>query len=193
MKLVIDQLDNAKIHQLVDLMRALKERGGRLFFIGLGGGAGNSIHAVCDFSKLVGIETYTVMDNVASLTAQINDNGWEFSIANLLRERRLRSSDMVFVFSVGGGSLTHNISSSLVRGLQYAKHVQATIAGIVGRDGGYTATVADVCVIIPTVNCLHITPHTEVFQAAIWHLLVTHPKLLDAPMKWESVTQPIKV
>jgi D-sedoheptulose 7-phosphate isomerase len=161
--------------------------GGGFFFLGVGGGAGHASHAVNDFRKIAGIEAYTPTDNVSELTARINDEGWESVFANWLKGSRLSENDMVFVFSVGGGDLERNISPNLVRALQYAKNVGATICGIVGRDGGYTAQVADACVIIPTVNPDRVTPHTESFQALIWHLLVSHPRLQMSAMKWESL------
>jgi len=172
---------------MVDLLVALRERGGRLFFLGVGGGAGHASHAVNDFRKIAGIEAYTPTDNISELTARVNDDGWETVFVNWLKGSRLNGNDMVFVFSVGGGDLERNISANLVRALQYAKEVGATICGVVGRDGGYTAQVADACVIVPTVNQQTVTPHTEAFQAVIWHLLVSHPALRVAEMKWESV------
>ncbi|MBI2887072.1 MAG: SIS domain-containing protein [Chloroflexi bacterium] len=186
MRQIIEQLDAGAVDRLVDLLVAVRARGGRAFFIGVGGGAGNASHAVCDFRKLAGIESYSPLDNVSELTAQINDNGWDLSLAAWLRESRLRREDLVFVFSVGGGNLAHNISVNLVRALEYAKEVGAAVAGVVGRDGGYTAQVADACIVVPTVNPQTVTPHTEAFQAVLWHLLVSHPSLQVAPMKWES-------
>jgi len=165
---ILRQVDLDAIECMVDLLIQLRERGGRLFFLGSGGGAGHASHAVNDFRKITGIEAYTPTDNVSELTARINDDGWENCYADWLKGSRLNSNDMVFVFSVGGGSLEHNISPNLVRALQYAKEVGATICGIVGRDGGYTAQVADACVVIPTVNPETVTPHTESFQALIW-------------------------
>jgi len=175
------------IDRTVELLVSLRSRGGRLFILGVGGSAGNASHAVNDFRKIAGIEAYAPTDNVSELTARINDDGWDSSFANWLRVSRLRKTDLVFVFSVGGGDLARNISPNLVRALEYAKEVGADICGIVGRDGGYTAKVANVCVIVPTVNTETITPHTEAFQAVVWHLLVSHPSLLKAEMKWESV------
>jgi D-sedoheptulose 7-phosphate isomerase len=184
---ILSRLDVEAIERIVDLLIALRNRGGRLFFLGVGGGAGHASHAVNDFRKIAGIEAYTPTDNVSELTARINDDGWESVFVNWLKGSRLSENDMVFVFSVGGGDLERNISPNLVRALQYAKNVGATICGIVGRDGGYTAQVADACVIIPTVNPDRVTPHTESFQALIWHLLVSHPRLQMSAMKWESL------
>ncbi len=184
---ILNRLDRCAIERTADLLLELRERGGRLFLLGVGGGAGHASHAVNDFRKLVGIEAYAPTDNVSELTARVNDEGWETVFVNWLKISRLRDKDMVFVFSVGGGDLKRNISPNLVRALEYARQVGATICGVVGRDGGYTAQVADACVIVPTVNPETVTPHTEGFQAVIWHLLVSHPALLAAPMKWESV------
>lgn len=183
---VLKQLDVEAIERTVERLAELRQAGGRLFILGVGGGAGHASHAVNDFRKICGIESYAPTDNVSELTARINDDGWETSFANWLRGSRLSSRDMVFVFSVGGGDLERNISVNLVRALQEAKRVGATICGVVGRNGGYTAQVADVCVLVPVVNSATITPHTEAFQAVIWHLLVSHPKLKYSEMKWES-------
>src|SRR5258705_4613569 len=166
---VLKGLDKAVINKMVDLLVQVRERQGRLFILGIGGGAGHASHAVNDFRKIAGLEAYTPTDNVSELTARINDDGWETSYANWLRGSRLRAGDMVFVFSVGGGDAVRNISTNLVRALQYAKEAGARIAGVVGRDGGYTAQVADVCVVVPTVNPSNVTPHTESFQAFVWH------------------------
>ncbi len=184
---ILNRLDTTAIDRMVELLVALRERNGRLFFLGVGGSAANASHAVNDFRKLAGIEAYTPTDNVSELTARINDESWESVFVNWLRGSRLSTSDMVFVLSVGGGNLERNISPNLVRALEYAREVGATICGIVGRDGGFTAQVADVCAIVPTVNPKTITPHTESFQAVIWHLMVSHPLLQVAEMKWESV------
>jgi len=184
---ILSRLDVDAIDRMVHLLVALRERGGRLFFLGVGGGAGHASHAVNDFRKIAGIEAYTPTDNVSELTARVNDDGWESVFVNWLKGSRLSANDMIFVFSVGGGSLERNISANLVRALQYAKEVGASICGVVGRDGGYTARVADACVVIPTVNPETVTPHTESFQALIWHLLVSHPALKSSEMKWESV------
>lgn len=184
---ILNEIDVSAIERMVDLLVALRERDGRLFFLGVGGGAGHSSHAVCDFRKIAGIEAYTPTDNVSELTARVNDDGWESVVVEWLKGSRLSANDMIFVFSVGGGDLERNISPNLVRALQYAREVGASICGVAGRDGGYTAQVADACVVIPTVNSETITPHTESFQALVWHLLVSHPRLQVSAMKWESV------
>jgi len=183
---VVQQLDAAKIELIADKLAAVREKGGRLFFLGVGGSAGNCNHAVNDFRKIAGFEAYAPTDNVSELTARTNDEGWETVFVSWLKGSRLRKEDGVFIFSVGGGSLEKNVSPNLVKALQHAKEVGATIVGIVGRDGGYTATVSDAVVIIPTVNADHVTPHSEAFQAVVWHLLVSHPKLKAAVTKWES-------
>lgn len=180
-------LDTEVIERIVELLAGLRTRRGRLFILGVGGGAGHASHAVNDFRKIAGIEAYTPTDNVSELTARINDDGWETTFANWLRISRLSDNDMLLVFSVGGGDLARNISPNLVRALEYGREVGATVCGIVGRDGGYTAQVSDACVVIPTVNPETVTPHTEAFQALVWHLIVSHPALQQAPMKWESV------
>jgi len=183
---IISRLDTAAIEQMARLLVDLRSRGGRLFFLGVGGSAANASHAVNDFRKIVGIEAYAPTDNVSELTARVNDESWETVFVNWLQGSRLCARDMVFVLSVGGGDLEKNISPNLVRALEYAKKVGAGICGIVGRTGGYTATVADACVIVPTVNPTNVTPHAEAFQAVVWHLLVSHPALKAAPTKWES-------
>jgi len=184
---ILARLDRTAIRKIVELLAALRDRQGRLFFLGVGGSAGNASHAVNDFRKIAGIEAYTPTDNVSELTARVNDDGWESVFARWLEVSRLSDRDLVFVFSVGGGDLERNVSPNLVRALQYAKQQGAAICGVVGRDGGYTAKVADACVIIPTVNPATVTPHAEAFQPVIWHLLVSHPALQAAPMKWESI------
>jgi D-sedoheptulose 7-phosphate isomerase len=184
---VTQRLDRSAVERMTRELVDLRSRNGRLFFLGVGGSAGNCSHAVNDFRKIVGIEAYTPTDNVSELTARINDDGWDSIYANWLQGSRLKNTDMVFVLSVGGGDLERNISPNLVRALQYAKDVRARICGIVGRNGGFTAKVADACVIVPTVNSETVTPHTEAFQAVIWHLLVSHPLLRASEMKWESV------
>ena len=183
---IVDGIDISKIESMTDLLSSVKLDGGRLFFLGVGGSAGNCSHAVNDFRKIVGMEAYTPTDNVSELTARTNDEGWETVFVEWLKTSRLNEKDVVFVLSVGGGNLEKNVSPNLVRALQYAKEVGARITGIVGRDGGYTATVADVCVIVPTVNPETVTPHSEAFQAVVWHLLVSHPKLKANQTKWES-------
>src|SRR5437870_6582395 len=184
---VARRLDPDAIGRIIDVLATVREARGRLFILGVGGSAGNASHAVNDFRKIAGIEAYAPTDNVSELTARVNDDGWESVFANWLKVSRLRREDMVLVFSVGGGSLELNISPNLVRAVEYARHVGAVVCGVVGRDGGYTAKVADACVIVPTVNPNTVTPHTEAFQAVVWHLLVSHPAVRVAPTKWESV------
>jgi D-sedoheptulose 7-phosphate isomerase len=186
---IIQKLDVAAVEKAADLLAEIKRGGGRLFFLGVGGSAGNCSHAVNDFRKIVGIESYAPTDNVSELTARTNDEGWATVFVEWLKVSRLTAKDGVVVFSVGGGNLEKNISPNLVTALQYAKSVGAKIAGIVGRDGGYTAKVADACVIIPTVNPETVTPHSEAFQAVVWHLLVSHPKLKVNQTKWESAAR----
>lgn len=184
---IIDQLDVEAIDKMVELLVAARDRGGRLFFLGAGGGAAHASHAVNDFRKIAGIEAYTPTDNVSELTARINDDGWESCYVEWLKGSRLNRDDAIFVFSVGGGNVEHNVSPNLVRALEYAKGVGATICGILGRDGGYTARLANACVTVPTVNPSTVTPHTESFQSLLWHLLVSHPRLQASAMKWESL------
>ncbi len=184
---IIGRLDRKTIDGVVQLLVETRGRGGRLFVLGVGGSAANASHAVNDFRKIAGIEAYAPTDNVAELTARTNDDGWANVFEGWLRVSRLTSNDLVLVLSVGGGDAEKNVSPNLVAALQYARSVGARIAGIVGRDGGFTAKVANVCVIIPTVNADHVTPHTEAFQAVVWHLLVTDPRLKAAATKWESV------
>ncbi len=186
---IIGKLDVGAIEAMAALLARLRDGAGRLFFLGVGGSAGNCSHAVNDFRKIVGIEAYAPTDNVSELTARINDEGWSTVFVEWLKISRLNSADMVFVFSVGGGNLEKNISANLVSALQHAKEVGAKVLGIVGRDGGYTASVADACIIIPTVNPETITPHAEAFQAVIWHLLVSHPALKLHQTKWESAVR----
>ncbi len=183
---VIDRLDAASIENAAALLALTRASGGRLFILGVGGSAANASHAVNDFRKIAGIEAYAPTDNVSELTARVNDEGWATVFEAWLRVSRLRANDLVLVFSVGGGDLEKNVSPNLVAALQYAKTVGAKIVGIVGRDGGHTAKVADVCILIPTVNPAHITPHTEAFQAIVWHLLVSHPAVKQQQTKWES-------
>ena len=184
---IIERLDTTAIERMVKLIIDARARGGRLFILGVGGGAGHASHAVCDFRKIAGMEAYAPSDNVSELTARVNDEGWETAYAAWLAGSRLRSDDLVLVFSVGGGDLERNISQNLVRALEYTRDVGAKIVGVVGRSGGYTAKVADACVVVPTVNAESVTPHTETLQAVIWHLLVSHPDVQVASMKWESV------
>jgi D-sedoheptulose 7-phosphate isomerase len=185
---VIDRLDAASIEAAASLLARTRASGGRLFILGVGGSAANASHAVNDFRKIAGIEAYAPTDNVSELTARTNDEGWATVFESWLRVSRLRAEDLVLVFSVGGGDLEKNVSPNLVAALQYVKTVGARILGVVGRDGGHTAKVADVCILIPTVNPAHITPHTEAFQAVVWHLLVSHPAVKQGQTKWESTT-----
>jgi len=184
---VIHGLDPAAIERLASLLSATRSAGGRLFILGVGGSAANASHAVNDFRKIVGIETYAPTDNVSELTARTNDEGWATVFEGWLRVSRLRTDDMILVLSVGGGNAEKQVSPNLIAALQHAKDVGARIGGIVGRDGGFTAKVADACVIVPTVNPAHVTPHSEAFQAVIWHLLVSHPALKQAQTKWEGI------
>jgi D-sedoheptulose 7-phosphate isomerase len=183
---VIDRLDAANIENAASLLASTRASGGRLFILGVGGSAANASHAVNDFRKIAGIEAYAPTDNVSELTARVNDEGWATVFEAWLRVSRLRANDLVLVFSVGGGDLENNVSPNLVAALQYAKTVGAKILGIVGRDGGHTARVADVCILIPSVNPAHVTPHAEAFQAIVWHLLVSHPAVKQQQTKWES-------
>ncbi|MGH2459623.1 MAG: SIS domain-containing protein [Chloroflexota bacterium] len=184
---IADQLDVDAIERIVALLAETRDQGGRLFILGVGGSAANASHAVNDFRKIVGLEAYAPTDNVAELTARTNDEGWASTFEGWLRVSRLRPEDLVLVLSVGGGDLARNVSPNLVAALTYAKEAGAKVAGIVGRNGGYTAQVADACVIVPTVNPERVTPHSEAFQAVIWHLLVSHPTLKASATKWESV------
>ena len=183
---IVKRIDTEAIESMAELLARIKSEGGRLFFLGVGGSAGNCSHAVNDFRKIVGLESYAPTDNVSELTARTNDEGWDTVFIEWLKTSRLNGNDAVFVFSVGGGNLEKNVSPNLVKALEYARTVGAKIMGVVGRDGGFTAEVADVCVIVPTVNPETITPHSEAFQAVVWHLLVSHPKLKATQTKWES-------
>ena len=183
---VIDALDYAMIEKMAQLLAEVRDRAGRLFILGVGGSAANASHAVNDLRKICGFECYAPTDNVAELTARTNDEGWQSVFVEWLKGSRLTLKDAVLVLSVGGGDSERNISPNLVAALDFAKGAGASILGIVGRDGGYTAKVANVCVIVPTVNAAHVTPHSEAFQAVVWHLLVSHPKLKRLPTKWES-------
>ena len=183
---IIDELDVDVIDRMADIIAAARTTGGRLFFLGVGGSAGNCSHAVNDFRKIVGIESYAPTDNVSELTARTNDEGWETVFVEWLKISRLRPEDVIFILSVGGGNLEKNVSPNLVRALQYAQQVGCKIVGVVGRDGGYTAKVGDAVRIIPTVNPAAVTPHSEAFQAVVWHLLVTHPALKARETKWEG-------
>ena len=187
---IVSQLDEAAIEKCVKTLASVRERGGRLFFLGVGGSAANASHAVNDFRKIAGFEAYAPTDNVSELTARVNDESWESVFVSWLKGSRLTNRDGIVVFSVGGGDLKMNISPNLVRAVQFAKQTGATVVGIVGRTGGYTAEVADACVIVPTVNPTHVTPHSEAFQAVVWHLLVSHPLLKTGQTKWESAPSP---
>lgn len=184
---VATRLDQEAIERVVEILAATKGRGGRLFILGVGGSAANASHAVNDFRKITGIEAYAPTDNVSELTARTNDEGWASVFVEWLKGSRLRRGDTLLVLSVGGGNLEKQVSPNLVAALDHARTCGASIVGIVGRDGGYTARVADACVIIPTVNAAHVTPHSEAFQAVVWHLFVSHPSLKAAQTKWESV------
>ncbi len=186
---ILNTLDTETIEKMAELLATVKVDQGRLFFLGVGGSAGNCSHAVNDFRKIVGIESYAPTDNVSELTARTNDEGWPTIFVEWLKISHLGPKDALFILSVGGGDLAKNISPNLVEALKLAKTVGAKVTGIVGRDGGYTAKVADVCVVIPTVNPETITPHSEAFQAVVWHLLVSHPKLKANATKWESAVK----
>lgn len=186
---IIQKIDVAAIENMADLLAAVKVEGGRIFFLGVGGSAGNCSHAVNDFRKIVGIESYAPTDNVSELTARTNDEGWASVFVEWLKVSKLSAKDALFIFSVGGGNLEKSISPNLVEAIKLAKSIGAKVTGVVGRDGGYTAQAADACVIIPTVNPETITPHSEAFQAVIWHLLVSHPKLKVNQTKWESAVK----
>jgi len=183
---IIGQLDVAQIEKMTELIVDLRNRKGRLFFVGVGGGAGHASHAVNDFRKIAGIESYSPSDNVSELTARTNDEGWDTTYAAWLKVSNLSAKDMLFVFSVGGGDAERNISNNIVNALKLAKETGSKIIGVVGRNGGYTAKVADACIIVPTVNKDYVTPHTESFQALVWHLLVSDPRLQQMSNKWES-------
>ena len=183
---VVAQLDVQAIEKCADALAAIRERGGRLFILGVGGSAGNAGHAVNDFRKICGFEAYAPTDNVSELTARTNDEGWATVFSEWIEGSRINAKDGLLIFSVGGGNLEKNVSPNLVSAIQVAKSVGASVVGIVGRDGGYTAQQAAACVIVPTVNPAHVTPHSEAFQGVIWHLLVSHPKLKVAQTKWES-------
>jgi D-sedoheptulose 7-phosphate isomerase len=184
---IIRRLDTTAIESVAALLARVKADNGRLFFLGVGGSAANCSHAVNDFRKIAGVECYAPTDNVAELTARINDDGWESVFAEWLKVSKLSARDALFIMSVGGGDAQRNISANLVRAIEFAKQVGAKVTGVVGRDGGFTARAADACVIVPTVNADTITPHSEAFQALIWHLLVSHPLLKEHQAKWEGV------
>ena len=183
---LINKIDPKEIESVVDVLVNVREKEGRLFIIGSGGGAGHASHAVCDFRKLCNFEAYAPYDNISELTARVNDEGWDVSILNWLKVSRFNEKDCIFVFSVGGGSEANNISLNLVKVVQYSKEIGAKVVGIVGKDGGFTKKAGDAVVVLPTINSNHITPLTEGFQAVVWHLLVSHPRLQVNPAKWES-------
>ena len=184
---VLSQIDTQQIELMVDILAQTHQQGGRLFFLGVGGSAANASHAVNDFRKICGMEAYAPTDNVSELTARTNDDGWESVFVEWLKGSRLSAQDCVFVFSVGGGNREKNVSANLVHALVYAKEQNTKIVGVVGRDGGYTAQVADGCCVIPVINPVNTTPHTEAFHAVVWHALVSHPQLKASETKWESV------
>ncbi|MBI3279161.1 MAG: SIS domain-containing protein [Acidobacteria bacterium] len=186
-KQILDGLDRGAVEHAVEILASTRERGGRLFILGVGGSAANASHAVNDFRKICGLEAYAPTDNVSELTARTNDEGWQTVFEKWLGTSRLAPADTLLVLSVGGGNLEKQVSANLVRALDFARGVGARVVGIVGRDGGHTAKVADACILIPTVNPVHVTPHAEAFQAVVWHLFVSHPRLKQAETKWESV------
>jgi D-sedoheptulose 7-phosphate isomerase len=183
---IVRQLDRGSIDKVIRKLQAVRADEGRLFFIGVGGSAGNCSHAVNDFRKIGGFEAYSPIDNVSELTARANDEGWHTTFTEWLKGSRLTARDAVFVLSVGGGSREHNVSVNIVAALEYAVSCRATVLGIVGRDGGFTLSVSDACVVVPTVNAQTVTPHAEAFQAVIWHLIISDPRIAQAPMKWEA-------
>ena len=184
---IVRRLDPTAIDRMVAILAGTRAQQGRLFILGVGGSAANASHAVNDFRKITGIEAYAPTDNVSELTARTNDEGWSSIFDSWLKVSRLRAEDTILVLSVGGGDLERRVSPNLVAAVGYAKSIGSKVLGLVGRDGGYTATVADACVVVPTVNPLHVTPHSEAFQAVIWHLLVSHPDLKQVETKWESL------
>ena len=186
-KTITEKINQADIERIIEIILDIRRNNGRFFFLGVGGSAGNASHAVNDFRKIAGIESYSPCDNVSELTARTNDDGWESVFVEWLKGSRLNNKDGVFVLSVGGGNLEKNVSVNLVKAVEYAKKVEAKVVGIVGRDGGYTAKVADACVTVPTVNAATVTAHTEAFQAVVWHLIVSDPRMRATEMKWESV------
>lgn len=183
---ICHSIDSDEIEKMASLINSIRSNNGRIFFLGVGGGAGHASHAVNDFRKICNIESYAPTDNVSELTARVNDDGWDTCYVNWLKGSNLSKNDLLFVFSVGGGNLKKNISVNILKSLELAKNIGAKVCGVVGRDGGYTKQVADVCIVVPTVNEKNVTPHTEAFQAVVWHLLVAHPLLLANEMKWES-------
>ena len=187
MKLIAEKLDKGEINKMIGVLKDVRDKKGRLFIIGVGGGAGHASHAVNDFRKLAGIEAYTPVDNVSEMTARTNDDGFHTVFSNWLLGSNIHANDAVMVFSVGGGNAEKNISANIVEALKLAKSVGAKVVGVVGRDGGYTKQVADACVVVPVVNAANVTPHTEAFQAVVWHMIVSHPKFQSQKGKWESV------
>lgn len=186
---VASQIDQAAVKKMMNLFLEVRANNGRIFFLGVGGSAGNASHAVNDFRKICGFEAYAPTDNVSELTARINDEGWDVSFAQWLRGSRLNEKDAICIFSVGGGDFERQVSVNLIRAIELAKSVGARVCGVVGRNGGYTAKMADACVVIPTINPETVTAHAETFQVLVWHMLVSHPKLQVSPMKWESITK----
>jgi len=186
-KEIIDRIDHDQVERMAHLLAQARDRHGRLFILGVGGSAANASHAVNDFRKIVGIEAYAPTDNVSELTARTNDEGWSTVFVEWLKTSRLNTNDIIMIFSVGGGNLDKNVSPNLITALHLAQSVGCPIIGIVGRDGGYTARVANACVVVPTINPDHVTPHAEAFQAVVWHLLVSHPALKNHPTRWESL------
>ncbi|OGZ00140.1 MAG: sugar isomerase [Candidatus Liptonbacteria bacterium RIFCSPLOWO2_01_FULL_52_25] len=186
-KLIAEKLDKGEINKMIGVLKDVRDKKGRLFIIGVGGGAGHASHAVNDFRKLAGIEAYTPVDNVSEMTARTNDDGFHTVFSNWLLGSNIHANDAVMVFSVGGGNAEKNISANIVEALKLAKSVGAKVVGVVGRDGGYTKQVADACVVVPVVNAANVTPHTEAFQAVVWHMIVSHPKFQSQKGKWESV------
>ena len=188
-KLIVDKIDDKIIEKIVEILFLAKKNNGRIFFLGVGGSAGNCTHAVNDFRKIIGLESYAPTDNVSELTARVNDEGWESVFVEWLKVSRLKKNDVIFVFSVGGGNLKKKISVNIIKAVEYAKKIGSEIVGIIGRKDGYTAKASKACLVIPTVNKNSITPHTEAFHSVIWHLIVTHPKLKSNNTKWESITK----
>lgn len=186
-KQILDGLDRASIERMIEILKSVRDARGRLFILGVGGGAGHASHAVNDFRKIAGIEAYTPMDNISEFSARVNDDGWDTVLAAWLQGSFLSPKDAILVFSVGGGNAEKKISINIVEALRYAKEVGAKVLGVVGRDGGYTKQVADACVVVPMINKETVTPHTESFQAVVWHLIVSHPLFLKQKGKWESV------
>ncbi len=187
---IIDKIDRHALNRMIEILKEVRDHKGRLFILGVGGGAGHASHAVNDFRKLAGIESYTPVDNAPELTARTNDDGWHTVFANWLKVSSLNSKDAIMVFSVGGGNAEKNISANIVEALKLARQAGAKVLGVVGRDGGYTKQVADACVVVPVVNPENVTPHTEGFQAVVWHLIVSHPKFRTNEGKWESAQKP---